>query len=105
MRRYTNIGFDPSTLEKIHEYMKLQNKNQNISVNELIEYGFKYINNDSEYKINNELLNKTLSKIIYSNKLLEQLYSDLEIDNHTNPNNNGSLNKFKTKINKDYFND
>ena len=41
----------------------------------------------------------------YTRDLLEQLYSNLEIETETNPKNNKSLQKFKNKYIKDKFND
>lgn len=45
------------------------------------------------------------SKSSYTRDLLEQLYSNLEIETETNPKSNKSLQKFKNKYIKDKFND
>ena len=45
------------------------------------------------------------SRSSYTRDLLEQLYSNLEIETETNPKNNKSLQKFKNKYIKDKFND
>ena len=45
------------------------------------------------------------SKTSYTKDLIEQLYSNLEIETETNPKNNKSLQKFKNKYIKDIFND
>ena len=45
------------------------------------------------------------SKTSYTKDLIEQLYSNLEIETETNPKNNKSLQRFKNKYIKDIFDD
>jgi len=106
MSRYrTHITFTDENARILNEYQIEHPKGVSSYVNYLMECGIKYLSKENNTEININLLNKILSKTIYTRDLLEQLYSDLEIDNHTNPNNNKSLNQFKSKKNKDYFNE
>ena len=90
---------------KLRNYCKANDYNLSQGINSLIEVGL----DNLEYKIqstnNYNLLSKIYSKNIYIIDLLEKLYSDLEIDNNTNPKDNKSLQEFKINKMRDKFDD
>lgn len=89
----------------IEEYRIKNNYNKTQAYISLIEFG---LNKTDERIIFNNIissLDKLNSRNNYVRALLEQLYSDLEIENNTNPNKNTSLQEFKRKQFKDMFND
>lgn len=90
---------------RIDEYRSKHNYNKTQAYLTLIELG---LNKTDEKIIFNNIistLDKLNSRNNYVRSLLEQLYSDLEIENNTNPNKNKSLQEFKQKQFKDMFND
>ena len=89
----------------IEEYRIKNNYNKTQAYISLIELGL--TKTDEKIIINNIIssLDKLNSRNNYVRALLEQLYSDLEIENNTNPNKNTSLQEFKRKQFKDMFND
>ena len=82
--REVHFKISNELFSRIEEYRLNNNYNKTQAYISLIEFG----------------LNKTDEKIIF-----KQLYSDLEIENNTNPNKNISLQEFKRKQFKDMFND
>ena len=89
----------------IEEYRIKNNYNKTQAYISLIEFG---LNKTDEKIIFNNIvssLDKLNSRNNYVRALLEQLYSDLEIENNTNPNKNTSLQEFKRKQFKDMFNE
>jgi len=101
--KYPHITMSDELDNQIRDYTDLRKIKYSVAVTELIEYGFKYLKDKNELYKNNMLLEKIFSKEIYIKNLLEQLYSDLEIDNHTNPNENKTLNQFRNKQYKDSY--
>jgi len=101
--RYPHISISNDLDLDIKKYSESRNIKYSAAVSELTKYGFKYLHEEKNIDQNNMLLDRIYNKEIYIKKLLEQLYSDLEIDNHTNPNNNKSLNQFKNKQYKDSY--
>ena len=101
--KYPHITLSDKLDKEIRDYTDLRKIKYSVAVTELIEYGFKFLQERKELDHNTMLLEKILNKEIYIKNLLEQFYSDLEIDNHTNPNNNKSLNDFKRRQYKDNY--
>ena len=90
---------------RIEKYRSNNNYNKTQAYISLFEFG---LNKTDEKIIFNNIissLDKLNSRNNYVRALLEQLYSDLEIENNTNPNKNTSLQEFKRKQFKDMFND
>ena len=90
---------------RIENYRANNNYNKTQAYISLFELG---LTKTDEKKIFNNIistLDKLNSRNNYVRALLEQLYSDLEIENNTNPNKNTSLQEFKRKQFKDMFND
>ena len=50
-------------------------------------------------------LNYIIKKLIYSISLNEQIYSDMDFDNLTNPKNSKALNEFHKKMRNNYIDD
>ena len=50
-------------------------------------------------------LNYIIKKLIYSISLNEQIYSDMDFDNLTNPKNSKALNEFYKKMRNNYIDD
>jgi len=75
------------------------------AVSEIILKGFELTNYSKQLDNILVLLERLNSKNGYIKNLLEQLYSNLEIETTTNPKNNKSLQNFKNKYLKDNYND
>ena len=99
---YHNIYFTDEVENIIKEYMKLNGKRWSETVNFFILEGSKNImDNENIVSITNGL-NKIISKLTYSNMLMEQLYSDFNIDEPTDPQKSVGLKIFKNNIRKSY---
>lgn len=91
--------------QKIRQYCKNNNLNYSQGIRYLIELGLDTKDTNKKIDLNNSLLENIFSKQIYIRDLLEQFYSDMEIETSTNPKNNRALQKFKLEKYKDKFND
>jgi hypothetical protein len=103
--REVHFKISNELFSRIEEYRLKNNYNKTQAYISLIEFG---LNKTDEKIIFNNIissLDKLNSRNNYVRALLEQLYSDLEIENNTNPNKNTSLQEFKRKQFKDIFND
>ena len=89
-----HIYFDNDTLNILDKYQRQNNISCSQAIRDLILIGINNINLD---EIINEL-KKQYDKLINVSylqlDLIKQLYSDLEIQNITNPNKNNALQKF-----------
>lgn len=74
-------------------------------IRKLVEFGLSSLENKVKLDKFDLILDRIYSKQLYIRDLLEQLYTDLEIDVFLNPKENLSLQKFKNIKNKDKFND
>lgn len=83
----------------IVEKYKVGNKYSD-AVDYLIKLGEFNDNIGSMIDRNNKLVERLLIKVSYVSDLLEQFYSDMEIENLLNPKNNKALQKFKTNRDK-----
>lgn len=94
----THITIDDNLELRVKDYCKINKINFSKGVSELIELGFNNINilESINNIINN--LNKLNSKTGYTKDLIEQLYSDLEIETITNPKNKNFLHRDKDDI-------
>ena len=81
---------------KIEEYSKKTGLNFSQSARKLIEIGLSATEENQMLKRNNALLEKIFSRQLYLRDLIEQFYSDMEIEKLSNPRNNKALQKFKT---------
>ena len=94
-----HIYFSAEDILKIKSYSRKKNMTFTSAVRELIKLSLD--NEDILERIS--LLDKDIKKCYYSLNnivmLLEQLYSDMNFDNITNPKQSKQLNKFKKKLN------
>lgn len=89
---------------KVKDYAIDRNISINKALNELIKEG---LNKNETVKFMNKLykqINKIYFNQEYSIKLLEQMYSDFEFDNLSNPKLSDTLNLFKYKNRTDKMN-
>ena len=70
------------------------------SIRTLIEIGLNSSEENILLKQNSVLLEKIFSRQLYLRDLIEQFYSDMEIEKLSNPRNNKALQKFKTNKDK-----
>ena len=99
---YHNVYFTDEVEKIVKEYMKINGKRWSETVNILILEGSKNImENENIVSITNGL-NKIISKLVYSNMLMEQLYSDFNIDEPTDPKKSIGLKIFKNNIRKSH---
>lgn len=102
-RTHISIPFDIDS--QIQEYSGLRKINYSEAVCQLVTLGLNNMDLTKAIQKNNALMDKIYYKSVYSNDLLEQLYSDLEIDMISDPNKNQALNKFKNKYSRYKFDD
>ena len=88
---------------KLRNYCKINGYNLSQGINNLIEFGLKKIDYTKQLDSNTKYLSKIYSKNVYIIELIEKMYSDLEIDNNTNPKDNKSLQEFKISKLRDKF--
>lgn len=101
----THISLTDEIDQKVREYCKNDNLNYSQGIRKLIETGLNTKDTNKKLDLNNSLLENIFSKQIYIRDLVEQFYSDMEIEKSTNPKNNKALQKFKLDKYKDKFND
>ena len=82
--------------DRVKEYANNNGLNFSQSARKLIEIGFSTTEENQMLKQNTILLEKIFSRQLYLRDLIEQFYSDMEIEKLSNPRNNKALQKFKT---------
>ena len=92
-------------LSRVEEYMGENKFTKTKALISLIEAGLEVKSKGDPIKEVKQLINKLNSRNNFNRILLEQLYSDLEIENLTDPKKNKALQELKTKKFKDPFND
>lgn len=90
--------------DKIRTYCSDNDLKYSQGVRKLIEQGLNNIDTNKKLDLNNSLMEKIYSRQIYIRDLVEQLYTDLEIEQVLNPNHNKALQKFKSERYKDKYN-
>ncbi len=91
--------------KRIRDYCSANDLKYSQAVRKLIEQGLNNIDTNKKIDLNNSLMEKIYSRQIYIKDLLEQFYTDMEIEKVLNPNNNKALQKFKSERYKDKYND
>lgn len=81
--------------ERINKFCKDNSFIYSHAIRVLIENGLNNYDLMKKLDINNSLMEKIFSRQIYIRDLLEQLYTDMEIENHLNPNKNKALQQLK----------
>ena len=100
MNKRTHISIPEEIDFKINNYANKVGLKYSQAVSKLVEIGLSNIELTESINSYVGILDRVFSKLCYNTALLEQFYSDLEIDTLTNPNNNLALKKFRNKINK-----
>ena len=90
---------------RIKVYASKRGLTFNNAVKELLSLGLdQYEGKEVELAINNDI-QKIIKDQHYTKLLLEQLYSDFQLENLTDPSSCFLLKKFRERIKKDKFND
>lgn len=93
------------------EYIRIYNykKNNNLSLSKTVCYlCISALNNDDIIERISKLessLNYAIKKLVYVVSLIEQIYSDMDFDNLTNPKNSKALKEFHKKMRNNNIND
>ncbi len=91
--------------ERIRVYGKENNLILSHSIRELINKGLDNVSISKKIDQSNTMIDKMFSRQLYIRDLIEQFYTDMEIENHLNPKNNKALQTFKSERYKDKYND
>lgn len=83
---------------KIQEYADKSRIKYSKAVAKLVEYGLSNLEISKSINSYVSIIDRMFSKLCYNTSLLEQFYSDMEIDKLSNPNNNPALEKFRNNI-------
>lgn len=89
-----HIYFDTDTLNILDKYQEQNNISCSQAIRDLILIGINNINLNEKIKEFKQQEEKLLNVNYLQLDLIKQLYSDLEIQNITNPNKNNALQKF-----------
>lgn len=101
IKKHISISYDIDNI--ILNYSNRCNITFSEAVSELVKNGLSNIELNKTINSYNGLLDRISSKLSYNTLLLEQFYSDMEIDELTNPNKSKGLEKFKNKFNKSRY--
>lgn len=92
-------SFDLDTIDKINEFaINSDIKTFSSAVRRLVDYGLEYLVLGSSLIDINNNIKRTNNKLNYINTLIKQLYSDLELEYHTNIKMNSELKKIDSNI-------
>ncbi len=103
LKKHISISLEVECM--ITEYANKCNITFSEAVSQLVVLGSNNIEVSKAIQKNNAILDKLYSKSYYSTQLLEQLYSDMDFYEITNPNESKGLNKFKKKFSKYSYDD
>lgn len=101
----THITIPEEVDEIIRKYVETNHIKYSQGVVQLIMQAIDNIEIKKKLDLNNSLLDKIYSRSLYTKELIEQFYSDMEIEKLTNPKNNKALQKFMLNKYKDEIND
>lgn len=96
----THISISDEIDNIIKKYCNKYDIKYSQAVAKLVELGDSNVELNKAIRINNDLMDRLYSKMCYTKSLLEQFYSDMEIDELTNPNKNIALKEFRNKQNR-----
>ena len=85
---------------KIQEYADKSGIKYSQAVAKLVEYGLSNLEISRSINSYVGVMDRIYSKLCYNSSLLEQFYSDMEIEKLSNPNHNTALQKFRNKHSK-----
>ena len=101
-KNYHNIYLTDEVEKIISNYRKLNNTRLSETICELIMYSSSsYLENENITSLKKGM-DKVSSKTAYLGLLMEQLYSDFNIDNPTNPKESVGLKKFHERIKRNF---
>lgn len=103
MNKRTHITIPSEIDEMINDYANKSGIKFSQAVSKLVESGLSNIELNKSINSYIGLLDRIFSKLSYNTSLLEQFYSDMDLDDLSNPNKNIALAKFKNKFNKDRY--
>lgn len=98
---YPHVTLPNELDKKIKEYALDHGIKYSLAVQKLIESGFDRTNTNRLVEMNNTFLERINSRQNYMCLLLEQMYSDMEFRELSNPKKNIALQQFKSKQNKE----
>jgi hypothetical protein len=75
------------------------------SINILLDMGLEQTDLDKDMAYIKNKINFIASKVVYNQKLLEQIFSDFDIELNTNPDTNEYLKKFGKQFDKEKLNE
>lgn len=101
----THITIPDEVDEIIRKYIETNHIKYSQGVVQLIMQAIDNIEIKKKLDLNNSLLDKIYSRSLYIKELIEQFYSDMEIEKLTNPKSNKALQKFMLDKYKDKMND
>lgn len=101
----THISIPNELDVKVKEYCDLNKLKYSKGVTELLVLGLSNLDINKLLVANNKLLNNISSRQVYIRDLIEQFYSDMEIENLSIPNKNKALQSFKLDRSRDKYND
>ncbi len=96
----TRVSLTEDIDQKVTEYMLIHKIKYSQAIRTLVELGIESLKNSAEIIDLYNKIKEIFSQNLYIIALLEQFYSDMEIDELTNPNLNPALRDFRSKKNK-----
>lgn len=100
-----HIYITTETHNKIKTYAEKYKIVYSKAVMDIVKEGLNKTAMEGEMDSLKRSLSNLNSKVSYTQKLLEQFYSDLGLELSTDPQKNEYIKKFYSKFNKDYFSD
>ena len=101
----TRVSLTEDIDQKVTEYMLIHKIKYSQAIRTLVELGIESLKNSAEIIDLYNKIKEIFSQNLYIIALLEQFYSDMEVDGGTNPKESEALRLFWAKRIKDPFNE
>ena len=101
----TRVSLTEDIDQKVTEYMLIHKIKYSQAIRTLVELGIESLKNSAEIIDLYNKIKEIFSQNLYIIALLEQFYSDMEVDGGTNPKDSEALKMFWAKRVKDPFNE
>ena len=101
----TRVSLTEDIDQKVTEYMLIHKIKYSQAIRTLVELGIESLKNSAEIIDLYNKIKEIFSQNLYIIALLEQFYSDMEVDGGTNPKESEALKMFWAKRIKDPFNE
>lgn len=101
-KNYHNITLTDEVESFVKKHMEENNIGLSNTLNILILKGIQNIKESNEVSSLSNGIEKVLSRLFYLKVLMEQLYSDFNIDEPSDPKNSIGLKKIQEKVKKSY---